>query len=65
MTRTYGTQSRSRRITQPIRPLRAVVRHRDPSITALGFTCFRLVMGEPLEVERSTNTMFAFVRARV
>lgn len=58
MTRSYGTP-RSRRITQP---LRIVKRPRDPAITVLGFTCFRLVMGEPLEVKHSTNTMFVFVR---
>ena len=62
MTRSYRTQDRSRRITQPMRIVR---QPRDPAIQDLGFTCFRLVMGEPLVVEHSTNTMFAFVRARV
>jgi len=63
MTRSYGSSHRSsRRITQP---LRIVKPPRDPSITTLGFTCFRLVMGQPLVVKHSTNTMFAFVRARV
>jgi len=39
-------------------------RRRDPAITTFGFTCFRLVDGDPIEVMHSTNTMFAFVRAR-
>ena len=60
MTRSYGS-SRSRRITQPLRIVRAA---KDPSIEDLGFSCFRLVMGTPVPVTYSTNTMFAFVRAR-
>jgi hypothetical protein len=60
MTRSYGS-SRSRRITQP---LRIVKPPKHPAIEDLGFTCFRLVMGQPIVVTRSTNTMFAFVRAR-
>jgi hypothetical protein len=39
-------------------------RPRDPAITAWGFTCFRIVDGDLIELMHSTNTMFAFVRAR-
>jgi hypothetical protein len=60
MTRSYSS-SRSRRITQP---LRIVKPPRDPAISTLGFTCFRLVMGEPLELKHSSNAMFVFVGAR-
>lgn len=35
---------------------------RDPSIERIGFTCYRLVAGVPVELEHSRNTMFAFVR---
>jgi hypothetical protein len=63
MTRSYGS-SRSRRITQPIAPIVVARKPRDPAIDDLGFTCFRLVMGEPLELEHSTNSMFVFVRRR-
>lgn len=56
MTRSYAR----RRITRPLRVV--PVRKRDPSITALGFTCFRLVDGvTAIELEHSTNSMFAFV----
>ena len=66
MTRSYPGRRRSRsRDTQPIPVIRVVARRRDPSIQALGFTCFRLVPGEvglvPLELVRSTSRMFAFV----
>ena len=51
-----------RRITRPIRLVLPVRKRRDPSIKALGFTCFRLVDGEtPIELTHSTNSMFAFV----
>jgi hypothetical protein len=60
MTRHYLSDARKRRITQP---LRVVERPRDPAITSHGFTCFRLVDGDPIELSHSKNTMFAFVRA--
>lgn len=66
MTRSLAP-SRRHRITQPI----AIVhRRKDPAIDALGFQCYRLVPtgdeADPyvaLEVARSSNRMFAFVRA--
>jgi len=61
MTRSYLSSARKRRITQPVRVVR---RPRDAAITSHGFTCFRLVDGDPVELTYSTNTMFAFVRAR-
>lgn len=66
MTRSYRSpRTRQSRITQPIR----IVRPRDPSITPLGFTCYRLVRvhdgNVPFvaipHVER-TNTMSVFAR---
>ena len=58
MTRNYA-RTRHPRITQPLRGPKAP---RDSSIEDLGFTCFRLVMGEPVKLTISSNSMFAFVR---
>jgi len=58
MTRNYA-RTRHPRITQPLRGPKPP---RDPSIEDLGFTCFRLVMGEPVKLTVSSNSMFAFVR---
>ncbi len=58
MTRSYAP--RSRRTTQRI----VIERPRDPSITPLGFTCFRVIaIDEPaIRNVDSKNTMSAFVR---
>jgi len=68
MTRSFVTAARKRRVTQR---LRVVGRPRDPAVTYVGFTCFRLAAtGDaddpyvPIQVQFSTNTMFAFVGAR-
>lgn len=61
MTRNYLAAARRQRVT---RPLRVVQRPRDAAVTTYGFTCFRLVDGHPIELMHSTNSMFAFVRAR-
>jgi len=61
MTRNYLAAARKRRVN---RPIRIVERPRDPAITPYGFTCFRLVDGDPIELMHSTNSMFAFVRQR-
>ena len=58
MTRNYA-RTRHPRITQPLRGPKPP---RDPAIEDLGFTCFRLVMGEPVKLTVSSNSMFAFVR---
>jgi hypothetical protein len=53
MTRSFATR-RSRR-TQPmivVTPIR-----RDPSITPLGFTCYRLVANTPIRLLATPNTM--------
>ena len=58
MTRNF-VRTRHPRVTQPLRGPKAP---RDPAIEDLGFTCFRLVMGEPVKLTVSSNSMFAFVR---
>ena len=62
MTRNYLAAARRQRVTRPLRAVRRPPR--DAAITTYGFTCFRLVDGEPIELMHSTNSMFAFVRAR-
>jgi hypothetical protein len=56
MTRSFGI---SRRITQPM----SVPRTRHDAVRDLGFRCFRLVSGHPVELARTRNTMMAFARA--
>lgn len=58
MTRNF-VRTRHPRITQPLRGPKPP---RDTAIEDLGFTCFRLVMGEPVRLTFSSNSMFAFVR---
>ncbi len=62
MTRNYLAAARRQRVTRPLRAIQQ--RPRDPAITSHGFTCYRLVDGVPIELMHSTNSMFAFVRAR-
>jgi hypothetical protein len=60
MTRSFGSL---RRITQPISvatPRQPRTRH--AAVRDLGFRCFRLVTGRPVELARTRNTMMAFVR---
>ena len=57
MTRSFGAQ---RRITQPMSIPRP--RNRHDGVRDLGFRCFRVVSGMPVEVARTRNTMMAFVR---
>ena len=57
MTRSFGAQ---RRITQPMAVPR--LRTRDSTVRDLGFRCFRLVSGHPVEVAHTRNTMMAFAR---
>jgi hypothetical protein len=58
MTRSYSP--RSRRTTQRI----VIARPRDPSITTLGFTCFRVIAIDEPPIRRIDikNTMSAFIR---
>jgi len=61
MTRSYNS-------SRPRKPLGRRTRSpRNPSITALGFTCFHLEgsLGDyaPVEVIRTTATMGAFIRS--
>lgn len=56
MTRSYV----SRRITQPMAVPRMRTRH--DAVRDLGFRCFRLERGHPVEVARTRNTMMAFAR---
>lgn len=59
MTRNYLAAARKRPAKKPVVP-----RPRHPAVTSYGFTCFRLVDGDPIELMHSTNSMFVFVAAR-
>ncbi|MEJ7598982.1 MAG: hypothetical protein WKG01_13825 [Kofleriaceae bacterium] len=60
MTRSLGLP---RRITQPMAVVSSArPRIRHEAVRDLGFRCFRMITGHPIEVAHTRNTMMAFAR---